>query len=402
MVEARGMMSGRALQANALWEREGGIPARLKYFMPSGDFAGEKTRALVGNNRLDRLEQRLRAAMKAGPPALVRLLHVGRPRGLQGLLVAMERVTPIRDAIVGGRLSAENVADLVEQLSYSQSMWMHYDICPGNTGMTRDGRFVFIDPDSYYEASEDGVHITLPAKKDRLPSQFWIRLAAEAKADGEVGCKLDLALARDKHDGEVLLLAAECCLGPLVQQLCSDYVDGWVADADCSDSVKRVLLGPLQAICRGESIDLVTVTDGMRKCALSAKSASGADVAMSTVSGSVKRGPNLATDRDSDPKKLGGVACGSAEWHGLAGARRDLRAERLRGHDLIDYKSAVLAAARASHDRSLWREAIVVLLGYEKNAIEAKGIIAEALEFFPADEEFLADQRMVNICVGVQ
>lgn len=379
VVNEHGLMRGRAIQADALWQREGGVPARLKCFVETTPGAGRTTADLLNRPRLERMRARLSTAAKRAPGSLVRLLHVDFLPSFPGLLIAMERVRPLRNVLESARLSPRQGAQLIRTLSHKGAGWIHFDICPANTGLTTDGRYVFIDPDSYYSLDTDRYQITYPALKERLPRAFKDRLAIALASN----LKLPRALAEEKHDGEVLLLAAECCLGDDVQwPLTAEGVGEWIKNSACSKELAAVLSPPLLRLANGNSVDLETVAIDLDSCEQSPDAVQLVPTTINT--------PSVPD--------LGNAVASS--WEELAAARHALRAERLKGSELAEYREQVLAKARETQDRRFWREAVAIALGYERDAEIAIRVVEEALLAFPDDPDFLRDQRLVLICQG--
>jgi hypothetical protein len=378
VVEVPGMMSKRTIQADAEWEKAGGVPARLKCFLVRDESAGPESQLVVGRERLERLERRLGHAKETAPSSLVRILHVGFMDGFAGLLLAMERVTPLTELIAANKLGPSHAAQVIEQLAYDSASWVHFDICPGNTARTNAGDFVFIDPDSFYLAEGNFVEITYPALKNRLPHSFLARIRAGL---GEKGL-MDVALARQKHDSEVVLVAAECCLGPLeVTPLAAGHVQEWIDESQYGNRVTDPIKVALLDICGGETPDMEILASALKHAAAEPMAAA-------------KRG-SIIKEVQAAPEIKGG------SWSQLDGARRALRAERLGKLELQEYRETILRLAREpGSDRVLWEEAVVIVVGYEKDPILALSVLDEALTRFPNDPDFLADRRLVLMCRG--
>jgi hypothetical protein len=156
----------------------------------------------------------------------------------------------------------------------------------------------------------------------------------------------------------------------------------WLTNSGCNTELAAVLSPALLRLANGGTVDLEAVAVGLDACEQNPEAAR-----LTPVVTSPAPAPDL------------GNASASA-WELLASARHALRAERLRGAELAQYREQVLAKARETKDRRFWREAVAIALGYERDPGTAIRVVAEALLAFPEDPEFLRDQRLVLICQG--
>jgi hypothetical protein len=203
-----GLMRDRATFAEAIWTRTG-ESAFIKCIWPARPFAGPDTRELGHPARLARIYDRLNLAAAHKVIPLVPIFHLELHSATGALILGMKRLRKIGDMIDAGLAEVSLAANFLQRIGpieVSGYEWCHFDICPQNTGVDENGDTWLMDPESLYiEAAAAGIEVSYPACKDaRVPN----RLLVEARVP-----RPRYDALRQKHAFEVLLVAAECCLG---------------------------------------------------------------------------------------------------------------------------------------------------------------------------------------------
>lgn len=367
--DAGGMMAheGGAVHFTARWI-PGNRPSHLKCFPSRGESASATAASLVGHERLVRLRARLERLRNQRQPFVVDIFAVEELNNPPALLVAMELVTQLRDRPPDAALAHQ----VLEQLGTrdDQTAWIHFDICPKNTGITADNRLVLIDPDSMYQVEGPQVGISLPAFKSwRLP----IVILRELQQALSSGLGLPLHLAQKKHNAEVIVLAAECCLGWSGRPL-----EEWVANSNASPELRTFWDKELASLLQGRVDSPLRVLDRLRKVSRSTSASA----------------PAIAAEAPPDDSSL----ARATQWESLAGWRRALRLDQLRGGRLLDYKRRLLALAEANpSDKRWWQELLLVSVAYERSPVAAKQIVEAALKQHPDDAGFALERQVIEV-----
>ena len=379
-----GMMEKTSVHANALWLRYN-RPVYLKCIEERGSSAGPTTGLLAGTERLEARQTRLVDAAHSNGP-LVPLLHVdfiGNPRWL---LIAMEPVTTLSSLITESIPNARLAIDVLEQLANAKcNGWFHFDICPSNTGVLRNGKLVFIDPESYFPLSGDDNRVSIGAHKAyRVPApileQCRIAFGKGTFSHHTVTCK---------HDAEIILLAAECCLGPFNRS----RLDESTAAEWCRLSAAPSILcsfweQQLAQLCQRANPNPLAVANALRaleqngdKVQEQHRAASGA----SAHAHDVRKTPRAA---NFDFAKM-------TTWSDFQPVREAMRERTLTTEELTNYLSRLRDLARSSPEqREIWVELLMITLTFARNPAVAANIASEALMHHPGDAEFQHD-RMV-------
>ena len=266
---AGGMMEGLGtVHATATYVRDGGRPAYIKCIRQRGESAGVETKVIAGPKRLERLAERIGdlKATKAMPVAEV--LSVDLAQDLPALVVAMERVVPLVTMIQEGAVSRETAVQLLRALASSQCKdWIHFDICPKNVGVSATRGVVFIDLDSLYPVGAN-INISVPAfKPHRASPAVYAKCVDVAIGNGNY----DRSFLSQKHDAELLLLAAECCLGLYAEDsLTEESVDEWVDSSHASDAEKEFWRKELKTLANGTKPDPIATAKRLEALKLDA------------------------------------------------------------------------------------------------------------------------------------
>lgn len=395
-VGAIGMMREKAVHATATWTREN-LPAYLKVIPTRNDSAGRNTRKLVGRPRLVRLQERLSRVREARPSGVVRLLHVEYMDGVDGLVIAMEAVRPLRDKINGSANVQLSTQVLRELRSEVVSPWIHFDICPSNTGITQLGDCVLIDVDSLYECSDEDVHVSYMACKPRFSPKIREKLVGQ----GEL---VSRELATDKHNAEVILLAAECCLGPLECSFDVEGVKKFCDEANADPGLVETWRSILLRTAEGEAPGVDDVLISLEPFATGHPgSATSFALRESEHSGGVRGSANYSAEsavrvpRSSEPDDSPVVD----EFPEFDSLRRALRGERLRAEAVESYRLRLWEQARQSpEDRRWWDELLVVTLGYQRDPEAAIEVARQAVQALPNERRFERELHQLRVWLG--
>lgn len=368
------------IHATATWVRAGGVQAYLKCVVARGASAGPDTKRIVGADRLDRVRERLLQARAVPGLPLVRLLVVERLDTLPGLLIGMERVRPIHADLNAGRLSHDLSVKVLRSLSARAcGGWVHFDICPRNTAITASDTCVLIDPESLYRVEQSAVAVSVPAIKNRAP-----RPLADECVDAAVRGDLSAELARRKHDAEVIVLAAECSLGLLGENISRQYVDEWCSSSSAPIQIREFWRDALLSLAALDVAEPSQLAD-----TLAALDALASEV--SSVASPVRAPTATETAYELSLGQLSG-------WSELHPLRVALRREQLSAHQLIRYRDHLLTMGRAAPlERQWWEELLLVTLAYERNPALAETVATEALDLFPGDQEFLRKRQLARM-----
>lgn len=376
-----GMMAERAdaIHATAVWIRED-TDAYLKCILGRGESAGVDTRRYVGMQRLARVRDRLTDATQDEKLPTARLIETRLLDALPGLLVAMERVEPLHGILKAGKLSKELSINVLDTLGSERcGKWIHYDICPKNTGITRSDDCVFIDPESLYRADEIHVDVSLPAFK---PNRTLHELAMNC-ARGAFDGTLSVELARKKHDAELIVLGAECCLGLFGFDFDEAAAERWCAEADCEEGLRQFWRTVLVQMAQGDVPSPSEVALKLRRLRLNEPVAG--------TSATVPKPPAESSGERIDFDSM-------YEWDDMEEVRRSLRRDLFDRSRIIQYRKRLQALAETHpSDRAWWRELLLVSLAYERDPLLAEQVADQALTHFEGDVEFIRKRQLARM-----
>lgn len=380
--DARGMMAGRfAVMARATWLRDGGQPAFIKYIVAATGSAGSSTQSLAGEERLERIAERLRAISDAGNNIpIVRLLEVRLIEDTGGLLIAMEAVRPLHDLIVEGRSDVGTAIAVLEALDPPRSPvdWIHYDICPRNVATRTSGEIVLIDVESVYLAPTPAsvFNVSVPGWKPFRAPLALVRQVLEAQAASPI---LPSALARRKHSYEVLLTATECILGTLKPRgnvLARDELHAWAGAREGEPAVKMLLGAIVGAFSPSQSVpNLGDIASALRR---------------------MSKGLSAPGLHQEVPAQMSTSTTVLRPLSDLESLAADLRAGALPPERVHQYRDLLLEALKTSGDRlKVWKELLLVAISFEKDARHAKATIEGAIGEFGDDPELQRLHRII-------
>ena len=398
LTDAVGMMaSGNwAIFAKAKRIRAGGQAAFIKFVVAAGAHAGHDTLLVTGDGRLRGLAERLQEIKLRGDSIpIVPLLEVQHMQN--GLLIAMEEVTPLRELIDGHRayhLSARVLQDLDPE-TVGQG-WHHFDICPNNIGVLRDERCVLIDVESCYLETDGKYNISVPAWKGFRAPRELVRDVQNQLPAGEI----DAPLASRKLRYEVALAAAECVLGSLPcygVELTRSTVESWVAHADVADPAvafwkREVLL----AIENADFPPLRELRTGLA-AALTSDGASRGESPSSPTSLGPTEGTE-STGMTSEPPHSSAQSEWFKEWILLKPMIHALRAGRLGRQEISEYRQSLRQLAyRYPTEIDVWNELLLVVISFEKDRVLALSLVNEALTHIPGDEGLSRTKNIIQM-----
>lgn len=399
-----GLMTKRnwAIFARARWLRKGGREAFLKFLLPAGDQAGPDTQLVLSESRLGELKVRLELlqAMDETVP-LVKLLRVEQIAN--GLLIAMDFVTPLNDLIDEGR-SRDFSLRLLRDLDPEKVVplrWLHFDICPLNIGVSKNGKCVFIDPESMYPIEESEFELSVPAWKPfRAPKSL-----ADAVFDalGAERC-IDQPLAIKKMRYEISLAAAECVLGRLPKGILPQgdaALDVWLSSFNTADGMVDFWVKELRSMARGG------VARPLHEIAkdLAMVPAVGKVPLPSLMSALPDEGPKMASEHPPDKgSEAASFSSGSGEWEeawgGLQSRAIALRTGKLHGDQLIAYRADLEElTSKFGSERDLWLELMLVLISYFKDLEASWAAITKALACLPGHPELVRYRNLIHKCL---
>jgi len=386
-----------ALLAKAKRVRDGGKAAFIKFIVAAGSQAGPNTQMFTSGTRLESLSERLRhlQGLEDRVP-VVPLLEIGLTES--GLLIAMEEVIPLNELIEQGKahhLSTTVLRDLDPDASGND--WHHFDVCPKNIGLLPSGRCVLIDIESLYLEAEGTYNISAPAWKPfRAPRQLVDDVWSQLERGGR---RIDRSIAARKLSYEVALAAAECVLGPIPytgknQNLDRNTIDDWVAGADAADPA--VAFWKQELLAAIDTASFPPLQELRERLAFAIKSG------VEPIAIPLAQGPSCGTEsiqsvgatKSVDP--LASDQSGwSKEWRLMQPMVHELRAGKLGGKQVIEYRQALQqVAAQYPTQIEVWNELLLVAISYEKDAALALSVVTEALLHIPGNDDLA---RMRNI-----
>jgi hypothetical protein len=399
VVPAAGMMARWAVFATATWLRRGGVEAFVKFIHSAKPGAGVSTVIVTAHERLDRLERRLALMKGSHALPLVPILDL-RMILDKGLLIAMERVTPLQDLIDSGKAGPAVASRVLRSLDITpHSSWHHFDICPRNIGVRADGTPVFIDIESFYMSNGDDFAVTVPAFKDfRLPGSLRSTILNHLRPGGNE-IQLPRKIAAEKYKFEVILAAAEAAIGSVPH--ISDYSsEEWFARWPASTHTQffhAAFRALLQDPARVSLADLADRLTGAPAAAFAAPII-GAPALFAPANPVVSAIPVVAT--------IPVVAARPAilqmspeewrvEFEGLRSEARALRQGDMSGPGITKYQHQ-LAALVAKHPnaRAIWEERLALAVSFQRDPDGARAVVEAALSAMPNDAGF---ERWRNI-----
>jgi hypothetical protein len=309
---------------------------------------------------------------------------IGNPRWL---LIAMEPVTTLKAKIAKGRPDVPLALDILEQLAAAKcDGWFHFDICPANTGIRGDGQIVFIDPESYFPISGDDNKVSIGAHKAyRVPEKIYAQCRIEfRKGTFTRECVIH------KHDAEVILLAAECCLGQFNgTRLDSETAADWCRASSAPSPLRSFWERQLEDLCTRANPEPWATAAALRALL----SASGVSPALPDEpperleKGGVKR---VARAESFDLASM-------TTWSDFQSVREAMREGALTPDQLKKYLARVHEVARGCpSQRQWWVELLVITLAFARDPTKAAEIATEALMHHPRDPEFEHDQMVAE------
>lgn len=380
VVSAQGLMASSRATLGYVESVKDATVGFAKCIWQATGSAGHETQLLAGSDRLARLAERLRQLSGHNALPIVRMLDIALEVNPACLLIIMEPVISMESAISKGANDELAVSLLrkFDPYAYGSIRWLHFDICPANSGVNAAGAPVLIDPESAYVLSsgKELDNTCLAAKWVRFPSE-WMDAVAQLTADGR---SFD-DIAVHKHAYESLLLAAELSLGRHVEignaNRVEEWLLPWLATFEMHDSLRvRVSFWRRH---------LVAAFDRSTRLNLS----------------------ELASELESlSPPPLANVVV-SAETSGMRRAPvkdlRDyahrMRLDRLSESELREYLEALLTKARSEDSVEHWTEACLLCLCYLRDRNEARTLLEEATARHPTSEELERWLRMLRLWV---
>lgn len=367
-----GVMASRGVRATAYSERHR-VDVFLKAIRVERQGAGQETALLTNAPRLARVEERLQLARQLKTP-LVPIHSIGWIGAKTWLLVSMTPVMTLSSRIgVGADITL--ATNVLNSLGASKcSGWIHYDICPDNVGITKEGDVVFIDPESFLQLEDGGIDVSLGHHKPwRLSPQIrqLISGATDAKS------------AIIKHNAEVILLAAECCCGRFNGvELNAREIETWARFAPGEKAVVDFWRAVLVRAATGMPDDPIEVAAKLTELETRRLDAPGVAPIVQEVSQALM---------------LSGQASADSPWGALAETRAAMRQRRLSSASLSVYSECLLANARkAPHERLWWIEALTLHLVFLLDPVKALAVAREALKHHPDDEHIKYDMRLAQ------
>lgn len=418
-----GIMARRAVRATATWARKG-IPVFLKCTPVSREGVSSFTGLLTDPNRLEGIRLRLtRAQLTSGP--LVKLHYVdwiGEDE--KWLLIAMDPVQPLSEALTASVPNTTLAISVLRTLAVARcDGWFHFDICPSNTGVDVSGRVVFIDPESYFELR--------PRSNVSIGLAKWMRLSPllrRALRNQPDETTVPRELAEAKHNSEVLLLAAECCLGHFNRQEFNEQcIRDWCRDPACDPRLQEFWLPHLLEACAGDALDLAALSDTLERvsCAppqdkpdpvltLPSEPQSVENHPPAVIHSTLLAPPPArsqpvegpTSNTRTSPAEVAILATADklvfdiknlTDWSDFEPIRRAMRERRLNSSQLAMYRTRLQKCAEAEPKRrEWWVELLMLTLVYLIDPVDAARVAAAALTHFPNDEEFIRDRQMAE------
>jgi hypothetical protein len=267
-------------------------------------------------------------------------------------VTVMKSVRCVRD-VLSTALDLSLAIRILRQLcSPKMGGWIHFDICPSNTGIDDNGAPLLIDVDSIYKPDGGYEAISYPAcKTERMSTVLVGRIRSEAT-------RADLLLK--KHDDDVLLLAAECCLGLLGAKFERANIDDWIDNSLASNRVRQ-LWKPI----------LMDLVDGTGRPALEVAAQ------LEALLG------EASSTKTTDAPALETIT----SWSGFSKWSQLLRKELLSAQQIEAYLKRLLELGPTIPTPDIWKESSYISLVYLKDLKTTKNILAQALEKHPEDAE---------------
>ena len=401
---APGLMAGRkwAVLAKAKWHRKGGLPVFLKYMLPAGENAGPESKVFLGESHLAGLKTRLEGLKEMGGAVpLVTLHHLAHIA--DGLLIAMEQVTPLNEMIESGpnrELSLRVLRDLDPEKGQAIK-WLHFDICPMNIGVRGDGVCIFIDPESMYQLQEEKFQLSAPAWKPfRAPQAMEDAVHAGWAADKSI----DQELATNKMRFEIALVAAECALGPLPDgSLPRDEqsLEKMLGVFNTTDPVNGFWVRELRSMAttggtrRLQEIanDLAAIPARPR---ISRKTTESVPPMHSSAVPRAEPAKGTALPTAPGAVEASGDSWEKA-WTELQPQIVSLRTGKMHGHHLLAYSEALdRLAAKFPRRRELWLELLLVQISYLKDPGASAETVNKALSQLPDDMALIRFRNIIQ------
>ncbi len=416
-----GMMASKnlAIFANATWLREGGKAAFLKFILPASEGARSETNQLASKDSLHKLGERLRKIQTyaaANEIPLVPILKVGLLDRFEGLLIAMERVTPLNDLIKHIRVgipTAELAVGLLRSLSPLAgvaSHSLHFDICPKNIGILSGKQHVFLDPDSFYLEEDGSFKINLVAwKPHRIPARLKVDILRELENHQ---MHLSRATAVRMQCFGLALVAAECTLKPILPTQTNDidsWLDQWPKRANppldrLIDFWHTILTS---AVERTIPLDLSEVANELQSLIDEAKTTTEIHAEQEAPRPMVAENPGDNSGSGAplfvaatSPTGVAGVAPGqwAQKMEALVPTATLLRQDALTTAAIDSYRSELEKIAEEfPARREIWLELILVTVSYQKDAISALRIADNAARTLPEDPEIMRWQQVIKM-----
>jgi hypothetical protein len=318
----------------------------------------------------------------------------------KGLLIAMERVTPLRELIDSGKAGPGVASRVLRSFDITpHSTWHHFDICPRNIGVRADGTPVFIDIESFYMSTGNDFAVTVPAYKDfRLPGSLRDTILKHVRPGGNE-LQLPRKVAAEKYKFEVILAAADAAIGS-VPDILNNSLEEWFARWPASTHTQFFHAAFRTLLQNPASVSLADLADRLSGVPAAAFVApiNGAPALFAPVSPVASAVPIVAT--------IPVVAAGPAmlqtspeewrlEFEGLRSEARALRRGDLLGAGITKYQDR-LAALVAKHPKAgaIWEERLVLAVSYQQDPDGARAVVEAALGAIPNDPGF---ERWRNI-----
>ncbi|WP_147443871.1 hypothetical protein [Corallococcus sicarius] len=383
VVSADGLMSGRdwAILATADWQRRGEVAAFIKFIRAAGPTAGKDTHIVTNAERLRQIEARLQKVRQSRNIPVVPILEI-RMILDKGLLLAMERVQIVQTLIDSGKAGRDLATKLLIQLNpdkiQSPQIWHHFDVCARNIGITRDGRPVFIDIESIYFETDGNIAVTVPVFKPwRLPQALKNEVLGGTRAEGII-IQMSAQLANQKLKSEIILAAAECCLGAIPHPI--DPLD-WLASFS-GNKQALTFLEALSLLSKGKEVDL----DGLA-----------AMIQAIVPSADPIRAPSHPVDPSppnptSDAAPISSTPSPAAsDWEALhetlTGQARALRRAELTKDEITKYREQLeQITAQFPEALPVWNELLLVAISYELDRDRAFLVVNRALDIHGDDK----------------
>lgn len=380
LVSAGGMMQtgNWAVLATADWQRRGGVPAFIKFIQAAGPGAGRDTLLVTDPSRLKHLEQRLAEIRRNNRIPLVPILEL-RMIFDKGLLIVMERISILQTLIDENKADLALAVKLLNGLDHSSAdvhAWHHFDVCARNIGIRANGAPVFIDIESVYLADRGQIPVTLPAFKPwRLPGRLKEEVLSSTIQKGQE-IHLPASLALRKFRCEVILAAAECCLGSIPGVM--DPLR-WL-DSFAMSPVSACFAKALRQIEAGEIVTLQSVASELGKLDPTYLNKALVNSGLPRAAAySVK----LTAQNDLKENHIPAFRQDGweAAFRSLAEQTSSLRRGELRKDGLVQYRERLENIVQNFPDASpVWEELLLIAISYERNRDRARLIVDDALK----------------------